>query len=383
MSTTTGVNNRDLFLDVLKGLGCLLMIMAHMPFREGNYKYFTFVGGFAPILFFVVAGVTASFQAQRHPVRSTLLNYLCLFLLGFALNGFHSPDFLLSPVIHFDMISTIALCSVIVYLLEFYARPRLWVWLLLGFLSFVIKWLLAIILPVESHPSLAGVLLPHVGTFPLIPWLFLFLFGVAAYRTGILFNFSLAVLALGTYLVLDTSGFLLDYRNKFDMSVGYFLLACLILFTSFSVIRKFVSVFPPSSKNFLVFLGRNSLLFLFLHFGVIRVLSGRFQLEKQVQLFKQNPAFFWLFILMVTLVVMVFLVYLAQRMPFEKLFHRVWIWIVLIALVLITPLLLRHDGLIRWLEIGFGILGGLYYPHLRHALQGDKRGQYVPPVAGT
>ncbi len=47
---------RDLSLDLLKGLGCVLRVLAHESIKVGFYRYrnFTFLGGFAPVPFYAV-----------------------------------------------------------------------------------------------------------------------------------------------------------------------------------------------------------------------------------------------------------------------------------------------------------------------------------------
>jgi fucose 4-O-acetylase-like acetyltransferase len=359
---------RDFSIDIIKGLGCILMVMAHMPFKMGFYKYLTFVGGFAPVLFFSAAGITAAFQAQKYQTGPVLSNYFFLFFLGFALNGFHSPDYLHTPPVHFDMISNIALCSIIVYLLEHYLKPSTWMYLLMGISCFLIKLGFDLVLPVEGHPWLSGTLLSHVGAFPIFPWLFLYFLGVFAYRISISSNFVWAVTTLTIYLFLGFTGLILDYRSKYDMSVGYFLLSCLLLFVLFSLVRKFAGAYELSSGNILFFLGRNSLLFLFTHFAVIRILSGRLQLEINVMLFKHYPFMFWILILSITLMAMTAFIYASHFTWIQNQFNKIWIWILLVVLVIIIPALLMQDGLIRWAELGLGIIVGLYYQYLRAAL---------------
>ena len=368
--------SRDLSLDVLKGLGCLLMIMAHAPFKIGIYRQFTFLGGFAPVPFYAVVGVTASFQAQKYKPRVVILNYLFLFLLGFALNAFNSPDLLHPPVIHFDIIQIIAIGSLAVYLLEYYVKPSAWTYLILGVLSFLIKLLLDVLLPAQNYTLLAGILLTYSGTFPIFPWLFLFFLGVFAYRLSLSWNLGWAAISMAVFVLLSLVGFALDYRSKFDMSVGYFLLSCLLLFGLFFLARKFEFFQRQSSFNPLIFFGQNSLLFLFVHFAVIGLLSGRLQLDENVRLFRIYPFLFWLLIIALTWILMAAFIY-SSRLPWlEKQFDKIWIWILLTVFVLVIPAILSHNGLIRWTEAGLGVIAALYYHQLARAL---KQGQTLAP----
>ena len=365
-------NHRDLTLDILKGLGCLLMIMAHMPYRAGVYRQLTFLGGFATVPFYAVAGVTATFQAQKYAPRAVTLNYLILFLLGFALNGFNSPDYLRPPVIHFDIIQIIALGSLCVYLLEYYLKPAAWVYLLLALLTFLAKLGLDILLPVQDHPALAGILLPYSGTFPLIPWLFLFFLGAYAYRLGNWWNLGWALLLLGTYWTLVWSGLDLHYRSKYDMSVGYFLLSCMLLFVLYLCARGMALLRDSAGLAPLTFLGRNSLLFLFVHFAAIAFFYLRLQWNENIPLFRATPFLFWLFLLVIVLIVMSGLLRVAGFLLLESYFDRIWVWAVLIALVLGVAAVIPHNGLVRWVESGLGIVAALYYHRLGRALKSVK-----------
>lgn len=89
MSQTTP--KRDIGLDILKGIGCLLMIVAHSNLSLRGYKPFAFHGGFAPALFFAVSGVTAGFQAARYAPRGVLLSYLFCFCWVSVLIGLPTP----------------------------------------------------------------------------------------------------------------------------------------------------------------------------------------------------------------------------------------------------------------------------------------------------
>jgi fucose 4-O-acetylase-like acetyltransferase len=362
---------RDFSLDVLKGLGCLLMVMAHVPVRVGVYRNLTFIGGFAPVLFYSVVGVTAVFQAQKYKPRAVVLNYLFLFLLGFALNGFNSPDFLLPPAIHFDIIQIIAIGSLAVYFFEYYFKPPTWAYLALGILFFLIKLALDALMPADKYPLLAGLVLTYTGTFPIFPWLFLFFLGVFAYRIALKWDLGWALVCIAIYLALFLTGFNLDYKSKYDMSIGYFLLSCLLLFGMFFLARKFHFLEKQSSLNPVMFFGQNSLLFLFVHFAVIAMFTDRLQWNENIRLFNRYPVSFFIFVAIVTWVLMLILVYAAKIPWLEIKFEHVWVWILFTVLVFGVALI-PHKGLVRWSEAGLGIIVSLYYHRLSHALKGTS-----------
>ena len=367
---TVQANDRDLSLDVLKGLGCILMVMAHVPAKIWTYQGLTFLGGFAPVPFYSVVGVTACFQAQKYKPRSVILNYLFLFLLGFALNGFNSPDFMRPPVIHFDIIQIIAIGSLAVYLLEYYFKPPVWIYLMLGIISFLVKLALDVVLPAQNYPLLAGLLLTYSGTFPIFPWLFLFLLGVFAYRISVQWDLGWTVITAGIYMLLALTGFALDYRNKFDMSVGYFLLSCILLFGLFLLARKFKWFQWQSPFNPFIFFGQNSLLFLFVHFSVIGVFVLRLQWNDNIRWFRLYPFLFWGFVTLVTWISMAFLLYAARIRWLAIQFDRIWVWMLLAFLVFAVAALIPYKGIVRWSEAGLGISAALYYHRLGRALKG-------------
>ena len=369
---------RDLTLDVLKGLGCLLMIMAHMPFKVGMYKDLTFLGGFAPVPFYSVVGITAFFQAQKYFPRSVILNYLILFFLGFALNGFNSPDFLRPPVIHFDIIQVIAIGAVAVYMLEYYFKPPNWVYLILGVFCFLIKLVLDVLLPAQQYPVLAGIILPYSGTFPIIPWLFLFFLGVYVYRVGWKWNFGWMIVSVVIFVVLAMTGFDLNYRSKFDMSLGYFLLSCIFLFGLFFVFMKFKIFSKPFALNPILFFGQNSLLFLFVHFGAIALFSLQLQWNEKILLIKHHPFLMWLLIFFVAWIAMMILLYIAKINPLRSLFDRIWIWELLVVLVLTVPLIPNNE-FVRWAAVVLGIIAALHYHQLSRALKGAGADSPVTP----
>ncbi|MBI3739797.1 MAG: hypothetical protein HY258_12180, partial [Chloroflexi bacterium] len=208
------------------------------------------------------------------------------------------------------------------------------------------------------------------------PWLFLFFLGVFAYRLSLPWNLGWSVISIAVFVVLSLIGLNLDYRSKYDMSVGYFLLSCLLLFGSFFLARRFEFFQKQTLFNPLIFFGQNSLLFLFVHLVLIGMLSWRLQLDENVRLFRTYPILFWLSIMAITWILMAAFIYSARLPWLEKQFDKIWIWILLTVFVLVIPAILSHNGLIRWTEAGLGVIAALYYHQLARAL---KQGQTLAP----
>jgi len=331
----------------------------------------TFLGGFAPVPFFAAAGVTAVLQAGKYRPRSVLLTYLALFLLCFTLNAINSPDYLRPPVIHFDMVSTIAIGACSVYLLEIRFPSRVWLFFWLGLAWYGLHLWLLRLMPASRFPIWAGILLPLTGPFPLFPWLLLFPLGVFAYRVRNGWNLFLALLMVLTFAAVHALGWPLDYRNKWEMSPGYFLLSCALLFGVFFVVRRFTFFRQARFKQPLLFWGQNSLLFLVLHFGTIWLFVG-LGLWERVPLFEHFPLAYWLAILLVTSIAMWIAVQAARLNALNAWFDRLWVWGILFALIFAVPALGTRDGLIRWAVIGLGTLAAAFYPRLAGLLKGQR-----------
>jgi hypothetical protein len=360
------VSQRDSTIDVLKGIGCLFMIVAHSSLKIGEYEQLRFWGGLAPVIFFAATGVTAAFQAQKYKPRGVLLTYLFLFLLGFSFNRITDPGFLKQP--EFDIIQIVAVGSSVVYLLEYYFHPRPWIYFLLGLLVFGMKF--------AVQKLLTGILVVGVnwfippGIFPIFPWLFLFLFGLFAYRINNYINAGLAAGFGGLLFALQKANLPIDIENKWDMSIGYFLVCAILVFSAFFILRLMATKLEPifRHKGMLTFLGQNSLLFLYVHFPLILYLKD-IRIHRNVQLIFNHPYLFWLLVLALTLIAMLILLPLAKWKFAAQFFDHLIIWIMMTALVFVTPMLISTQRFVYVIEIGIGIVMALYYPKLGKILK--------------
>ena len=354
-------SQREPFIDILKGIGCLVMIVAHSSLNFGGYERFKFWGGLAPVLFFAATGVTAAFQAQKYKPRGVLFTYAFLLLLGFSFNRITDPGFLQEP--EFDIIQMVAVGSSVIYLLEYYFHPRVWVYLLLGFLTFGLKFILQTLLTGISIAGVTNLLIPP-GIFPIFPWLFLFFFGLFAYRINNYVNAGLAAGFGTTFFILQKTNFPLDLENKWDMSFGYFLVCGILVFSTFFILRLISTQGKLlEHKGLLTFLGKNSLLFLYVHFPIILYLREN-RIHRNVQLIFHHPYLFWLLVLGLTLAVMLVLIWLAKRKIIAQIFDHLSVWIVMTALVFAVGIFISTSSLTYSIEIALGILTALFYPKL-------------------
>jgi hypothetical protein len=363
-------SQHDTALDILKGIGCLVMLVAHSSLNFGGYERFKFWGGLAPILFFAASGVTAAFQAQKYKPRGVLLTYAFLFLLGFSFNRLTDPGFLQEP--EFDIIQMIAVGSIVVYLLEYYLHPRVWIYFLLGFLVFGLKFIIQKLLTGIFITGVTNALIPP-GIFPIFPWLFLFFFGLFAYRINNYVNAGLAA-GFGLLLfILQKVNFLLDLENKWDMSPGYFLVCGILVFSIFFILRFFSTQQKRIFKyeGLLTFLGKNSLLFLYIHFPIALYLKET-RIHRNVKLIFQHPYLFWLLALGLTLVAMLVLLRLAKWKISAQVFDHLSVWIIMTLLVFGVGMFISTERFIYYIEIGLGILTALYYSKLGNIFKQKK-----------
>lgn len=355
MTTTQG---RDLGLDVLKGIGCALMVVAHSKLKMWDYEQYIFWGNLAPALFFSVAGVTATFQAGKAP-RGMFLFYSFLFLLGFSYSGFLDPDFLTN--IQFEIIQTIALGILAVYLIEHLFHPQPWTYAFLCVAAFGLD---KLIYPL-GFEFLEGILIAP-GLFPLLPWLSLFFLGVFAYRVKNLYNLLAAIMLIGLYL------FLFDFtipdvnECKWQFLPEFFIASAAFLLLAFFLVRAISLLRHPSVNKLTIFWGVNSLLFLYIHYALIKFLR-LFKVQQNVVVIFNHPWLFWVLVLVLVTVIMLIITSLAKW--FERIFQHIAVWLVMLVLIFAAPFVIPKPSYISYFELLPGIAFAVYYPLLGKILK--------------
>lgn len=358
-------SQRSLALDVLKGIGCVMMIIPHTGLNIHGYERFRIWGILAPVLFYAVSGITASFQAQKYSLRSFFLTYLFLFLLGFSFNRITDPGFL--NEIEFDILQFVAVGSCIIYLLERYIHPSQWVYLILGFASAAAKPLIQMALNGTTFPGVNLIVPP--GIFPIFPWLFLFFLGLFCWRADNRFNLGLGLAFTVALIALWLSGYPLDIQNKEDMSFSVFLLCCSMLFLSFFLARALPKLFNNERlMSPFSFLGRNSLLYLYVHFPLILLLK-HFRVVHRVEFINTHPYLIWAIALVLTYLVMFLLLPIGRVKWLARIFDFIPTWIVMVALVFGAGLLIRNPWLVLLAEVLLGLVIAVFFPRLSAALK--------------
>lgn len=349
------MEKRDYALDLLKGIACVLMVFSHAAIETRNPVILSlgFLGSFAAVLFFSVTGITAWMQADRREPIEALPPYLILFLAGFSLNGIIQINFYQSFEI--EMLQSIALGASLVYIAKRLFRFHTVHYLIAGGLFFFAK----VIFSLLNLTMLKGWFIPP-GTFTPIPWLFVFFLGVFAYQISVrknLYLSSLAIFIILVILLVTQNPISLDLVNKWDMSIGYFLFSCFILFFSFYLVKKITIRRENSLVKFFLFLGKNSLLFLYVHIFVINIL---YQLGAA-----QWSFFYWLVTLAITSLLLYGILELYPKTSLSRLFQFKITWLVLTVLVMLTPLVVRDKWTIFIFEFLWGVLLSTNYAQLR------------------
>ena len=346
-----GIDTRDRGLDYLKGVACLLMILAHgiVADSAGWVQWVKFIGQYAPILFFAGSGAAMTYRADKHGTLSILLFYAVFFILGFSYNGLHVSDYW--HVFQSDILQCIALSSIVLILLLRVLPAQAMVALA------PIPFLLHVLLQrwgVFGDFALRDMLIPP-GIFPLLPWLGFFLLGAGIYRMR---DWIKAEVFIGVALllaVLAMMGVHLDVFNKWNMSWGYFLVSCAGTALAFLLARwgRDAQIKPLSE------LGKYSLLFLYVHFIPVYLLDY-FGLDA--------PWIVWPVILAVTPVLMLAFYRLNEALC-KGIAGRWWFWGIVLGMVVAIPYLFRYKIVIHVLSYVAGILFALNYRQLMDLIQ--------------
>lgn len=371
---------RDLALDLLKGLGCVLMIFAHVispTIQNGDLALLMVnAGHFAPLFFFAAAGATAALQVQRYRASRLITTYLALALFGLFFGVCVQPDFY--RLFDMEILQIIAAGCIAVVLVERFLRPAPSVYLVLGLALIVLKFGLehfwpelpgaGVIYPYHDGELerrwLAGQPIPLPG-FPLLPWVGLFLLGVGVYRMPNRANLALGVIATALLIALMLSAApenMRDLGNKWNMSVAYALCALAEITFAFYFARRFSS-FWQGRPSTLVFWGQNSLIFLHVHL-IAAIVIGVAQVLNQ-----------WLAWALAILLVMGLMRWFVRRKPWP-IFESLSAWAALAALAISLPLLAAINPALgipaRLIALGCGLIFAINYPSLCHAVKENK-----------
>ncbi|WP_295454176.1 acyltransferase family protein [uncultured Thiodictyon sp.] len=352
---------RDLSLDLLKGVACILMLLAHTQLQiDLPSKAMTFLGSFAPILFFAVSGITANFQARKYPVTGIVITYAMIFLLGLSFAAMVTGNVWVP--FDMDILQIIAVGVLTLYLVQRFLNPGHWYYLGAAVLLFALKLVTDSLRDTWWMASLAYVVV-EPGNFVIIPWLFPFFLGMFCYLAPNRHNVILAGTALLAMGVAWGLGLTLGIDNRWDMTIGYFLFALFLTSATFYSARRLPHEFMARAFPPLIWLGKYSLLFLYVHIAVI-------WLVRHYTHGIWGTYWVWAVVGAASIALMWVLPPLLGALRIPALMARFPAWIALLILVLAAPLVMPPGTPLVLTEFALGLVFSLYYATMTQVLKG-------------
>ena len=261
-------------IDKTKGLAGLLMIMAHID----GARVFPF-GTFGAAVFFFCSGMNTIIFMERVKEKRNYNLYFLFFVFLLFFGGF-TQIVIAHPEIRriipeFLQMSALSILLILI-LSKLFKNPRF-----VGFL-FPFPFIFHLIfqkglLPLQNTwPDFMSFLFGSAA-FPLFPWSGFFLFGVFMHyfsrKKGHLF---LITFLLGTLSVFSVFVFKISV-DKFNMTLSYVCLCLFVCSALFSMFSLFSSErFENRLRGFffpLEVVGRNSLMFLYVHYFVLQFIA--------------------------------------------------------------------------------------------------------------
>ncbi|MGH9475125.1 MAG: hypothetical protein ACRD1C_02210 [Terriglobales bacterium] len=256
---------RDDAVDMIKGLACLLMVVAHVPLPHARWLA---IGTEASVLFFASTGmnlwhITARARGDEARIAA---NGLFLIFAGFANN------YVQGTLWQADVFQSAGMAMLAMLALR-WLLPRFWTWLFP--LPYALHWLNAHVLYWKIAAGGVSSFFLAPGLFPLLPWLTFYLLGAhLKHYPARRMRVAVWAGALGACaLLVATRGF---EFNKFWMSPDYWLLGLAWAALLLDLFRYWLAHRPvrrPAPWAELRYWGANSLVFYILHSLVIRFLQ--------------------------------------------------------------------------------------------------------------
>jgi hypothetical protein len=406
------VSERDHALDWLKGLACILMLMAHVPpiFIDSPGAWLLrWFAGMVPILFFGLAAETALIQSRRYGFKAAAVLYGWLFLLGANLVAIVLHKGRFDHFAYLEILQIIAIGSLFVMLLDrFSFKP--WGYLGAAVACLVLKfaidrwghgveWPVALVVPSEKIAYTPEGDARFFPGFPLVAWLWVFPFVVFVRRSSRVINGVLAALCVlgvaGALVWIEPElgltqyggalfGFLggltleraaevqaffvrfLEFFDKWEMSFPYVLalmgmVSLLMWWVSFRSERVLRSARMTR-------LGRRPLEFLYMHFLGLAISTPVLYvvLKEDGFLMQLAPALGWVrqyLLWAVSLWVSLMLMKLLPKLPKCRWLNSFYGWAGLLVLVYLVPIIVPF-GLAWWIQFGLGVLIITHFPVL-------------------
>lgn len=344
------LNERDYSLDCIKGVACIFMILIHAITLVtvgktnvgGIFGLLAFFGGTAPVLFFAVSGITSSVFQVKKSMKVIIPAYLIFGVLGVSYIAIWRANVYSSTLC--DILQMMAMAVIIVVLIEKNIKTNKIFYLFASVAVFLVHYFITSKIP--AFPVKDFLFAPAV--FPIFPWISMVFFGVFLYRIDEKWD-----LLIGTFVfvgsILASMVMKVDFSNKFNMSIGYFCVSIFVMSTVFFISRtiKFKKLNNP-----ILYLGKNSLLFLYVHLLAIKVFAP----------FTNNVLLRWIVVLILTYILMLGIQFINRYI--EKTFCNIIIWILMTVVAVLIPLFGLNANLIFCLEMLIGIIFSVNYHKL-------------------
>ena len=268
-------SSRDISIDMIKGLGCLCIILAHLPIFTLTLPQNLIIqlAGPGTVFFFSTAGITAAIQVRRYPAKSLLLYFGVLSILGSCWNIMVHGD--IKAFASVEIFQIITLGSALICWLERNKPCPQKTLLLLScifggfkFLSQAIfpefdggGWLLVAsdYIPYHDPDNLGKRSFPG---FPIFPWISVFPLGLFCYRATKQQNAIGMMLMVITAVVSTYLGS--NPIEKWDTSIAFLAHCYAYIFLSFWL---FSGGRTETNRigNLFAWTGKSSLTFFFFH----------------------------------------------------------------------------------------------------------------------
>lgn len=253
---------RDHAVDLIKGLACLLMVLAHVPFPHAPWLNIATMGS---VLFFSSTGMNlwGLVERQRGDEARIAANGLFLIFAGFANN------YVQGTLWQADVFQSAGMAMIAMLALH-WLWPRGWTWLFP--LPFALHYANQHLLFWKIADGGLSSFFLTPGLFPLLPWLSFYLLGAHLKRYP-----SHRMRAAVWATALAACGVLIWRRgfdfNKFWMSPEYWLLGLAYAALLLDAFRYWLARAPRVPWAEIRYWGANSLVFYILHSLVLRFLE--------------------------------------------------------------------------------------------------------------
>lgn len=311
------------YIDNLKGIACLLVLIAHfIPDNSVNtyINYVQFLSGFVPSLFLALFGVTFAIQITHKPIKNIFINYILLLIFSFLLNGIVANNYLF-----FDnknivmMIAIFAILSLFIYKILSPIIKVLNINLIIV-LTFLIYFIFKLISGIDDF-SIEG--------FNFFPWYSFFIFGIFINNLSLKKNFILLTLLWSTFAFAYSKGWAFyDHGEdtfKWFMSPTYFIYSLSFISSLFFLVR----IIKQKSLFLISFFGQNTLLFWLIQYLIFFKTN-----------FSSNSIVLYLIIItLLIFVVMKTILFISKKPFFVKIARTKKMWTILIILIIVNSYL--------------------------------------------